>query len=92
MRGPKLDSLGLSLWFIQACPIFEFWRLSAPLLSFGIWMTDMHTTALLFRLAYACLTGLLSQACLDAHASVVLWSSWSDFFSNSVLLFLLVRA
>ncbi|KAK9787487.1 hypothetical protein WJX73_002756 [Symbiochloris irregularis] len=29
------------------------------------------------------------RVCRDAHASAVLWSSWSDFFSNSILLFLL---
>ena len=29
------------------------------------------------------------QACSDAHATVVLWASWSDFITNSIVLFLL---
>ena len=31
----------------------------------------------------------LAQACVDAHAEVIMWSSWTDFFSSSVLLLLL---
>ena len=30
------------------------------------------------------------QACQDAHAQVVTWSSWSDFVANSVLAFFMV--
>ena len=30
------------------------------------------------------------QACLDAHAQVVMWCSWSDFVANSVLAFFMV--
>ena len=32
---------------------------------------------------------LAAQACQDAHATVVLWSSWSDFITNSIVLFIL---
>lgn len=31
------------------------------------------------------------QACLDAHAQVVTWCSWSDFVANSLLAFFMVR-
>ena len=34
-------------------------------------------------------SSFLLQACVNAHAQVIMWSSWADFVSSSILLLLL---